>query len=79
MSRNREILERSYSTLQHKGGDELRSSIEEGFAPDAVLRISDHCRTAAGRGSGGDPHDAHGVRDNDHADNQVPRDHDTYC
>jgi ketosteroid isomerase-like protein len=41
MSRNRAILERYYSALQHKDADELRSSIEEGFAPDAVLRISD--------------------------------------
>jgi ketosteroid isomerase-like protein len=41
MSRNREILERYYRALQHKNADELRSAIEEGFAPDAVLRISD--------------------------------------
>jgi hypothetical protein len=38
MSRNRAILER-YSALGHKDADELRSSIEEGFATDAVLRI----------------------------------------
>jgi ketosteroid isomerase-like protein len=41
MSRNRAILERYYSALGHKDADELRSSIEEGFATDAVLRISD--------------------------------------
>jgi ketosteroid isomerase-like protein len=41
MSRNRAILERYYSALQHKDADELRGSIEEGFASDAVLRISD--------------------------------------
>ena len=41
MSRNRAILERYYSALQRKNADELRSAIEEGFAPDAVLRISD--------------------------------------
>jgi hypothetical protein len=41
MSQNRAILERYYSALQHKNADELRSAIEEGFAPDAVLRISD--------------------------------------
>ena len=41
MSPNRAILERYYSALQHKNADELRSAIEEGFAPDAVLRISD--------------------------------------
>jgi ketosteroid isomerase-like protein len=41
MSRNRAVLERYYSALQHKNADELRSSIEEGFAPDAVNRISD--------------------------------------
>lgn len=41
MSRNREILERYYSALQHKNAAELRRAIEEGFAPDAVLRISD--------------------------------------
>src|SRR5438105_12362312 len=41
MSRNRATLERYYSALQHKNADELRSAIEEGFAPDAVLWISD--------------------------------------
>ena len=41
MSPNRAILERYYSALQHKDADKLRNSIEEGFAPDAVLRISD--------------------------------------
>jgi ketosteroid isomerase-like protein len=41
MSPNRAILERYYSALQHKDADELRSAIEEGFAPDAVNRISD--------------------------------------
>jgi ketosteroid isomerase-like protein len=41
MSRNRATLERYYSALRHKNADELRSAIEEGFAPDAVLRISD--------------------------------------
>lgn len=41
MSRNREILERYYSALQHNNAAELRRAIEEGFAPDAVLRISD--------------------------------------
>ncbi len=41
MSQNRAILERYYSALQHKDADELRNAIEEGFAPDAVLRISD--------------------------------------
>jgi ketosteroid isomerase-like protein len=41
VSRNRATLERYYSALQHKSADELRSAIEEGFAPDAVLRISD--------------------------------------
>jgi ketosteroid isomerase-like protein len=40
-SRNRAVLERYYSALRHKDADELRSSIEEGFAPDAVNRISD--------------------------------------
>jgi ketosteroid isomerase-like protein len=41
MSRNRTALQRYYSALQQKNADELRSAIEEGFAPDAVLRISD--------------------------------------
>jgi ketosteroid isomerase-like protein len=41
MSQNRAILDRYYSALGHKDADELRSSIEEGFAPDAVLRVSD--------------------------------------
>jgi ketosteroid isomerase-like protein len=41
MSPNRAILERYYSALQHKDADKLRNAIEEGFAPDAVLRISD--------------------------------------
>jgi ketosteroid isomerase-like protein len=41
MSPNRAILERYYSALQHKNADELQSAIEEGFAADAVLRISD--------------------------------------
>jgi ketosteroid isomerase-like protein len=41
MSRNRATLERYYSALQRKNADELRAAIEEGFAPDAVLRISD--------------------------------------
>jgi ketosteroid isomerase-like protein len=41
MSRNRATLERYYGALQRKNADELRSAIEEGFAPDAVLRISD--------------------------------------
>jgi ketosteroid isomerase-like protein len=41
MSRNRAILDRYYSALQHKDAEALRSSIEEGFASDAVLRISD--------------------------------------
>jgi ketosteroid isomerase-like protein len=41
MSPNRAILERYYSALQHKDADELLRSIEEGFAPDAVNRISD--------------------------------------
>jgi len=41
MSRNRATLERYYSALQQKNADELRSAIEEGFAPGAVLRISD--------------------------------------
>ena len=41
MSQNRAILERYYSALQNKDADELRNAIEEGFAPDAVLRISD--------------------------------------
>jgi hypothetical protein len=41
MSPNRAILERFYSALRHKDADEVRSSIEEGFAPDAVNRISD--------------------------------------
>jgi ketosteroid isomerase-like protein len=41
MSRNRAALERYYSALQNKNADELRSAIEEGFAPDAVLRVSD--------------------------------------
>jgi ketosteroid isomerase-like protein len=41
MSPNRAILERYYSALQKKDGDKLRSAIEEGFASDAVLRISD--------------------------------------
>lgn len=41
MSRNREIIERYYRALKHKNADELRKAIEEGFAPDAVLRISD--------------------------------------
>jgi hypothetical protein len=47
MSRNRAILERYYSALQHKDADELRSSIEEGFAPDAVTGSRTLCRTAA--------------------------------
>ena len=41
ISRNRAILERYYSALQHKDVDELRNVIGEGFAPDAVNRISD--------------------------------------
>ena len=41
MSANRATLERYYNALQHKNADELRSAIEEGFAPDAILRISD--------------------------------------
>jgi ketosteroid isomerase-like protein len=41
MSQNRAIIERYYSALAHKDADELRSSIEEGFAGDAVLRVSD--------------------------------------
>jgi ketosteroid isomerase-like protein len=41
MSQNRAILERYYSALQNKDADELRNAIEEGFAPDAVNRISD--------------------------------------
>lgn len=41
VSRNRATLERYYSALQNKNADELRSAIEEGFAPDAVLRVSD--------------------------------------
>jgi ketosteroid isomerase-like protein len=41
MSPNRAILERFYSALRNKDADEVRSSIEEGFAPDAVNRISD--------------------------------------
>src|SRR5687768_9504831 len=41
MSRNRTALQRYYSALQQKNADELRSAIEDGFAPDAVLRISD--------------------------------------
>jgi ketosteroid isomerase-like protein len=52
MSRNRAILERYYSALRHKDADELRSSIEEGFAPDAVMRVSDslpYGGTLAGR------------------------------
>ncbi|WP_295638367.1 nuclear transport factor 2 family protein [uncultured Methylibium sp.] len=41
VSRNRATLERYYSALQNKNADALRSAVEEGFAPDAVLRISD--------------------------------------
>src|SRR5688500_11601196 len=41
VSRNRAALERYYSALQNKNADELRRAIEEGFAPDAVLRVSD--------------------------------------
>jgi hypothetical protein len=41
VSRNRATLERYYSALRHKNADELRGAIEEGFGPDAVLRISD--------------------------------------
>ena len=41
MSPNRAILERYHSALQHKDADKLRNAIEEGFAADAVLRISD--------------------------------------
>jgi ketosteroid isomerase-like protein len=41
MSPNRATLERYYSALQKKDADKLRSAIEEGFASDAVLRISD--------------------------------------
>jgi ketosteroid isomerase-like protein len=41
MSRNRATLERYYSALQRKNANDLRSAIEGGFAPDAVLRISD--------------------------------------
>jgi ketosteroid isomerase-like protein len=40
-SRNRATLERYYTALQRKNADELRTAIQEGFAPDAVLRISD--------------------------------------
>src|SRR5688572_7283502 len=40
-SKNRAILDRYYTALQHKNADELRSAIEEGFSTDAVLRISD--------------------------------------
>jgi ketosteroid isomerase-like protein len=41
MSPNRAILERYYSALRHNDADEVRTSIKEGFAPEAVLRISD--------------------------------------
>jgi ketosteroid isomerase-like protein len=41
MSPNRAVLECYYSALQRKDADKLRNAIEEGFAPDAVLRISD--------------------------------------
>lgn len=40
-SRNRAALERYYNALQRKNADELHSAIEEGFAPNAVLKISD--------------------------------------
>ena len=40
-SQNRTILERYYKALQDKDTDQLRNSIEEGFASNAVLRISD--------------------------------------
>ncbi len=41
MSPNRAVLERYYSALQKKDANGLRAAIEEGFAPDAILRISD--------------------------------------
>jgi hypothetical protein len=41
ISPNRAVLERYYSALQEKYADKLRRAIEEGFAPNAVLRTSD--------------------------------------
>jgi hypothetical protein len=43
---------RYYSALQQEDADELRSSIEESFAPEATFRLSDSLRcggTHAGR------------------------------
>lgn len=41
VSRNRAALDRYYTALQKKDAAALRSAVENGFAADAVLRISD--------------------------------------
>ena len=41
VSRNRATLDRYYNALQQKNAAALRSAVEEGFASNAILRISD--------------------------------------
>ena len=41
VSRNRAVLDRFYLAINRMEVDELAASIEDGFAPDAVMRISD--------------------------------------
>jgi hypothetical protein len=41
VSPNRAIVERLYGALQNRDADGVRTAIEEGFAPDAVNRISE--------------------------------------
>jgi ketosteroid isomerase-like protein len=40
-SSNRAIVERLYEALRNKDADGVRAAIEEGFAPDAINRISE--------------------------------------
>ena len=40
-SPNRRVLDRFYAAVQKKDPEEVALSIEEGFAPDVVLRLSD--------------------------------------
>lgn len=41
MSRNRDVIDRFYAAIQRKDVEELTAAIEDGFAVDAVLRLSD--------------------------------------
>jgi ketosteroid isomerase-like protein len=41
MSRNREVLDRFYAAVQRKDVDEIVAAVDDGFAPDAVLRVSE--------------------------------------